>query len=83
MDETRLRTRSRTFTLSDRFIKKRARLGGLAKAAVQRDKLARRKRWRLAKAKQRAAKREAAPMVGDRLDRTAKDVYRNLQGAVL
>jgi hypothetical protein len=59
-DEKRLRARSTTFTLSGHFLKKRARLGGLAKAAVHRDKIERRGRWRIAKSKQRAAKRGQA-----------------------
>jgi hypothetical protein len=53
MDETHVRTRSKSFTLSGTFLKKRARLGRLAKAAVHRDKQARRAKWRLAKARQR------------------------------
>ena len=51
--------RAKTFTLSGTFLRARARKGGLAKAAVHRDKLARRERWRLAKAAQRAANRAA------------------------
>jgi hypothetical protein len=57
MGETQARTRSKTFTLSGTFLGKRAWLGGLGKARVHKEKLHRRAKWRLAKAKQRAAKR--------------------------
>jgi hypothetical protein len=53
------RARSKSFTLSGRFLKERARLGGFGKARVHQDKLSRRARWRLARAKQRAKVREA------------------------
>jgi hypothetical protein len=62
---TKVHARSKTFTLSGCFLKKRARLGGLARAKVHKDKLAQRERWRLAKRALRA-KRAVAKRAGRR-----------------